>query len=340
MQNLRKIYLFLILAPVWFTGCIGEEDYNCDEILAQGLTVDFLYNINSAYKDSIRLVADYIDLYIYTELDELYKEVRLSKSQLETHDYKYTTRLPKGVYKLVSWMNNGDCYHKENFENYTDARVRIKSDSQQLIDENGKGENTTPLYYGYVDRQPDYAYEKEDLIVEIKDEKLAYSKTINFAKNTNYIHIYTQFNRSIHAEGDVKVEISGKNGVCTHYNRNDIETNSYTYYPYATEIIHAESGYYYTHLSHTTTQRLWEGDELDLSIVLQEPNKADKVLVQEKLTELLMECPRNYNDFQLERFDHYNIIFQFDLIAGAWVMVDIIVDDWHLIRQDENVGVW
>ncbi|WP_163214060.1 FimB/Mfa2 family fimbrial subunit [Bacteroides sp. 519] len=331
------------------TSCLGEGDLDCDP-KENGLTIKFLYNINWDFKNKLPEVLDFIDLYIYKESGELYRHVHLTREELVASDYTYYTILPDGMYDLVTWMNNGDCYYKENIDLFADASVRIIDDGQQNITE-----NTTSLYYGYVDRQSDEVYEEENARIEIVDGKYTPQPLIiNFAKNTNHINVYAQFDRLVHEDGAVNVQISGKNGVCNSYNRapkieesNDVSRSTdyiYTYTPHKLDTLYNDQGYYFTQISRITTQRLWQNDDIDLSIILQEPGRLDRELVpkdKRKLTELIMKHPAYFNNFMIERQDVYNIVFQFNLASGAWTMVDVIVNDWHLVKQDLNdVGIW
>ncbi|NDV59560.1 FimB/Mfa2 family fimbrial subunit [Bacteroides sp. 519] len=350
MQTLRKIkHLVLLFSLFLFTGCLGEGDLDCDAIAAEGLTIQFLYNINPEFTNKISEVVEYIDLYIYKETGELYREVRLTKEQLEATNYKYSASLPNGTYKLATWMNNGDCYYREDTENFSDAGVRIKCNGNQEI-----SENTAPLYYGYIDRQYAYEYEEEDAIVEIGKNPVRLN--INFARNTNHIRVDAQFDRIPHIDDKINIKLEGKNGICNFYNRippytgsirndeeMDEEMNShlptYIYYPYETSEAFNDLGYYYNYTSRLTTQRLWENDGMNIQIAYHENGLSEKVLINDKLTDLIMQNPLFSNSFHLERYANYHIIFQFDKEGDAWVIADIIVNDWHLIKQDENPGI-
>ncbi|NDV58334.1 FimB/Mfa2 family fimbrial subunit [Bacteroides sp. 519] len=336
-------HTFLLLFSILLSSCLGEGNLNCDEVPAgkQQLTLKFLYNINADHQDLIAEVVDSIDLYIYKNTDECFRMERLYADDLRQTDYEYNLILDAGTYTFVAWMNASPEYVNEEINNFPSAANRIICNGEQEIQKKIQ----SALYYAYEDRKSDTEHGNKPLTITIGANPPREKYYLNFAKNTNNIQVDAFFDRQLPEGSKVETYISGKNGISSFFNRCPNEQPVYTYHQYnsdeSTEIrgVH-ENLYYHTFSSFLQTQRIWEADELELTIVLKEPGKNDKVLISEPLTPLIMQNPKYYNDFMLERFCDYKLQFVFEKDRfDTWCHVEIIVDNWYLIRVEANLEV-
>lgn len=336
-ENMRTVthtlYLALFLCSLFLQGCIGEDNENCtDPYGGQELTLKFLHNINPDYANHLSGVLECIDLYIYNETGALLRREHLLKEELETTDYTYTTSLAAGRYKLVAWMNAGDAYTCTGDNDLESACLSVVCTGTELEIH----ENTPRIYYGYDDKLYDVSYDQQAIGVEI--DRYPVHKDINFALNTNYIQIDANFDRILQEGTQVNVRIAGKNGACNFYNRCPPASDPYIYYPHKISTTYREVKYYYTHTSLITTQRLWQGDGLELVITKKDPGGYEVELARHPLTDgLIMRNPLYNNNYQLERYHTYHIVFDFDYERNSWVTTEITVDGWKLIHQNAEV---
>lgn len=339
MRTLAKNILVLFLLSSLLGGCLGEGDLDCTvRGNEQQLTLKFLHNINPDYTNNISEVLEYIDLYLYQESGDLLSVTHLTKEELEATDYTYTTRMQPGNYRLATWMNAGEDYVIENSENISQAQLRVLCDGNNHLDENTPG-----IYYGYDDKLYDYVYENQDVVFTI--DWYPVEKNINFAKNTNQIEIISKFDRVLpNGLSDLNVYIAGANGSCNFNNRGISTCPLYTYHPHqmdeyynSTDPIYGAK-YYQSYQTNITTQRLWQGDDLELIISYTDLTGYEDELARFKLTdELIMRNPLYNNNFQLERYEHYRIVFYFDY-ERSWTITEITVNDWKLVSQNEEIG--
>lgn len=324
MRTATKIFIFiLLLMPVYLSGCIGEGDPNCDP-LHQELTIQFLHNINPSYENTLPDVIEYINLYIYDESGEIAKYERLTKERLDTTAYKYKINLEAGTYTLIAIMNDEQEYKSEHTDSLKNASLRIIcDDNQQLFS------RTAPVFYGYDDKLYDNRYEEKQAVVTL--DWYPVQRTINFANNTNNIEVNVKFNRYLLTGSEVEVYIQGKNGVIDFINKCPDQYPVYTYHAHEKEIENALT--YQSYINRITTQRLWEGDDLELTIIRKEPGKEDEVMVCQPLTELLMKNPLYNNDYQLERYNDYQLVYEYEFRDGAWMLSELLINDWKTIQQ-------
>ncbi|NDV56897.1 FimB/Mfa2 family fimbrial subunit [Bacteroides sp. 519] len=335
----NKIIVYLLLLLPFLGSCIGEGDLDCDQSefgSEQSLTLRFLHNINPDYSNTIRDVIDYIDLYLYKESGEFYQTVHLTKDELEETNYTYTTRLDPGTYRLATWMNAGEAYNIEDHEEIGTARMRVICNGEREL-----SENTPAVFYGYDDKLYDIDYENQDVVFTISKHPV--EKTINFAKNTNHIEVVAKFDRVLIEGTELDVRIVGPNGICNFVNRYVDTCPDYLYYPHTTTTQQHDLDplfgyrYYYSHITNFTTQRLWQGDELELVITYTNYSGYPDELARFKLTdELIMQNPLYNNNYQLERYDNYRIVFYFDY-DRAFTLTEITVNDWVLINQEQDL---
>ncbi|NDV60575.1 FimB/Mfa2 family fimbrial subunit [Bacteroides sp. 519] len=336
-------FLLCFLFPLLLSSCLGEGDLNCDELPAgeQQLTLKFLYNINGDHEDHIREVVDSIDLYIYKNTGDLFLTKRFYSDELYETNFEYTFTLNAGTYTFVAWMNASEEYINEEATTLPNATNRIICNGEQHIET----EIQSALYYAYEDRKSDTEHGNKPLTITIDENPPHEKYYLNFAKNTNNIQIDAIFDRQLPTGSEIKATITGKNGIVSFLNRCPGEQPVYTYHHYysdqstETRTVH-ENTYYQTFSSFLQTQRLWENDDLELTIILQEPGRNEEVLISQSLTPLIMQNPKYYNDFMLERFDNYKLQFVFEKDRfDNWYHVEIIVNNWYLVRIEANLDV-
>lgn len=327
ITNKIKLLLCLLVLNLVYSGCINEDLDDCIPA-KQELTIQFLHNINSSYENTLPEVLEYIDLYIYKESGDLSKYERLPKAQLDTTDYAYKTILDVGTYTLIALMNADDEYACEETTRLADARIRIICDGNQQI-----SAKTKAVYYGYDDKLYDNKYEEKQAVATL--DWFPVHKTINFANNTNHIEIDAKFNRHLLAGSDIEVVISGKNGITDFVNKCPEAHPVYSYLQHDNTVVSELT--YQSYISHITTQRLWKDDGLEITLVKKEPGRADEVLASQPLTPLLMKNPLYNNNYQLERYDIYRLVFEFEFKENTWMLSEILVNDWKTVQQPEEL---
>ena len=334
----RIMILLLLLAP-FLAGCMGEKDRDCSIYGKQPLTIRFLHNINPEHNNTLSSVINFIDLYFYTETGQIFETVHLTKEELEKTNYTYTGYFKPGTYRLSSWMNTGDNEYNVNYhERINTGHVEVIGQQYHL----NVAENTSAVFYGYDDRLYDIDYENQDVVFTIEGYPI--EKTINFAKNTNHIEVVTKFDRVLVDPKMIDIRIVSPNGLANFVNRAVPNCARYTYHPYQDPIVTTYEldpiygyKYYYSQTNNFTTQRLWEGDEAELIISYTDYTGYVDVIARYKLTDdLIMKNPLYNNNFQLERYDQYQIVFYFDF-DRQFIVTEIIVNDWVLINQPHEL---
>lgn len=324
MRIASKLIIFILfLLPVCVTGCIDEGNPNCD-LPQQELTIQFLHNINPSYENTLPDVIEYINLYIYNESGSIAKYERLTRERLDTTAYIYKTYLEVGTYTLIAIMNGEQEYNCEYTDSLENASLRVICDGKQQL-----STRTAPVFYGYDDKLYDNRYEEKQAVVTL--DWYPVQRTINFANNTNNIEVNVKFNRYLLSGSEIEVYIQGKNGVIDFINKCPDHHPVYTYHSHEREIENTIT--YQNYISRITTQRLWEGDNLELTIIKKEPGKEDEVMASQPLTELLMKNPLYNNDYQLERYHEYKLVYEYEFKDNAWMLSEILVNDWKTIQQ-------
>lgn len=329
MQKMNKIKIltFLFICHAVLAGCINDDLDDCIPP-KQELTVQFLHNINPLYENILPDVLDHIDLYIYNDSGRLARYEVLPKARLDTTGYAYRTTIETGTYTLVALMNTAGGYACEGTGTLDAATMRVVCDGNRQI-----SDNTQPVYYGYDDKLYDNKDKGKQTVIEL--DRFPVQKTINFANNTSHIRTEVRFSKHLAPGSDVEVYITGRNGVTDFTNACPGHHPSYTYFPYGKETVSELT--YQSYISDITTQRLWDGDDLELTIVKKETGRADEVLASVPLTPLIMKNPLYNNDYQLERYYDYELLFDFIYRDYTWVLGQVTVNDWETIQQPTDL---
>lgn len=345
MRTVSKptLLLLLLLLPFYICSCLGEGDLDCDALLdRQQLTLEFKHSINPKVENTIEQLVDSIDLFVYDHSSgELLQTERLYADQLNNTNYIHTLWLQKGTYNIVAWMNSSEEEYimEETTSGFSAATHRI------LTEENAHHINhkiQSPLYYGYDNDKNDTKKEDRDVVVTLDGHPK--HQVLNFARNTNNIQINAIFDRILPAGTQVEAYITGRNGVYDFSNQCPIEYPAYTYSWYNREIVDElrvihNISYYSTHSLYLNTQRLWMGDDLNLTITMTDATtRAVTVLIDQPLTPLIMQNPAYYDNFQLEVFYDYLLEFVFEKGRNNWGHSEIIVNNWYTVHVDANLN--
>ncbi|WP_163218937.1 FimB/Mfa2 family fimbrial subunit [Bacteroides sp. 224] len=332
-------FLILLLTPLYICGCLGEGDVDCDALLGrQELTLEFKHSINPKVENIIEQIVDSIDLYVYKQSGELLQTERLYAEQLDSTNYTHTLTLTRGTYTIVAWMNSGEEYvMEETTSGFSAATHRILCGGTRHIDHKIQ----SPVYYAYDNDKNDTKNEDRRVVVTLDGHPK--HQVLNFARNTNNIRISTIFDRILPTGTQIEAHITGRNGVCNFSNQFASGCPDYTYSWYNKEVINDYRTvlgklYYSTHNLDINTQRLWVGDDLNLTITMTDATtRAVTVLINKPLTPLIMQNPAYYDNFQLEIFHDYLLEFVFEKDRNNWAHSEIIVNNWYTVNIEANL---
>lgn len=304
MKHIQSIIAICLAASmVLLSSCIGE-DSDCAPVTRE-VTMLLRCDINTTGADVFTTVVEYVDLYVYDDAGVLrQKTERLTKEQLSATNYIHKMTLDEGNYTLVAWMNASDEFEVSEIEELSTARLKLIP-----CEEGGVVKaNTQPIYHG-------------SRVLTVNPETGIV--VINMMKNTNYVNVTTNFNRTLPQSVNLQAYITGTNGHYTFENNCPGGSPVYTYMPQPAK---ARAAYPFAF----TTQRLMVDDDLRLVIIKQEAGKDDEQLADIALTPTIMRNPL-YNEQQdLDKHDTYQLEFTLEHNGDedTWAVVGIRVDDW------------
>lgn len=318
------------------------EDSDCN---TSNNLIKFTYDYNLKNADAFNSEVEYVTLLAFdSKTGKLARRIDAKRSQL-TADNELSLQITPGSYDLLVWAGQ----YADNFD-IADGQTDVSS-----IED----------FHCYLRRDANSEVSDElSLFHAIQHVELPYATTgrphratVNLKKNTNTIRIVLQ-----HLSGEPVVadnfefKITDGNGWLNH--DNTIRDNSpLTYRPYFT---HSGSvdintnpvrppGATYSAAQYTTPSRAALGAslaEFGVSRLMME-NNPTLTIINKAENRIVLEIP--INDYALlvkgykhshlsdqeylDRQDEYNMTFFLDE-SGHWIKTNIIINNWHIIRNE------
>lgn len=314
LQPIRFAILLLLASfATLLSGCILNESDDCPGELCR-VKVNFVYELNMRYTDEFASVADNVELYVFDNATgNLMESITISRSELAANGYSADLALPQGSYNIVCWANICDSDYERNSvigQHRSAAYIHTKCRGDGTIDR-----DFTAIYHGQCD---------------IAATGGSAQATINLIKNTNYVNVHNVFDIVLPPNVQIVSYITGSNGTFDFDNNQASAGPTLKYIP--REVItyagQTNSHYY-------TLQRMWSGDDLELTVLWKETNQPDKILKQMRITPAIMSNPVYSTDTDLEREDTYNITFTY---TGTFMVSEIYINDWQYIEHNTGLS--
>lgn len=306
MKTIRIYCLSALLLLIMF-GCsrIKDDLDDCPVIL-------HLYFESVMRKYQYEDVTDRLDLYMYDNSGKLMKKYSYTREELEAMDFSHVSEMKKGQYMFVASVNQADCYDVSGEHDMNALNISLNTVYGNEVHDRQKD-----LYHG-------------NKIVPIPDYRkgtIHVYDTIALYKNTNHINVDVVYNGPLEPGQVVSAYIDGNNGSFGYSNVCHDESER-LYRP------HGRDEQLPSWLFRLTTMQLWIGSDLTLHVEKGEPEGEKTQIKQFGLVSEILKHPDYNTDDDLDQQDIYDIKL---VIDANGVILNLIINDWYVIRQGEDI---
>lgn len=319
MKKINDAFFWLLLFPLLFGSCVGEDYSNC-------ITKTYIRFESKNPKHPLREITKSLELYLYGADNRLAHQFNFLPEDFSPSEVAVEIpEIPGGTYKIIGVINHESCYSIYNIENLDEVYTVLNNDT--------------------VDTPPADLFVGSGLLTikQNKQENTIITTAVAMGKQTNHFKVNITFDGYTSPAGtSINSCICGYNGKFL-YNDYICPDNEYkrVYLPHqSTGNTNGTEPISYNF----TTMRLWIGADLTLLVEEHLPslngttrntqtrkvelNIVDLLKEIEEVTELPGEKFPYNSDEKLEFHDVYNI----DVTLGAnFVVLGIKINDWTVI---------